>query len=75
MGGNLEKHQRQRVELYRGTAALMRAYAKVCDELDLAGYSKEQIVLIREEVELFANARDAVKLASGDYIIKAGGVR
>ena len=68
MGGNLEKHQRQRVELYRGTAALMRAYAKVCDELDLAGYSKEQIVLIREEVELFANARDAVKLASGDYI-------
>ena len=46
----------------------MRAYAKVCDELDLAGYSKEQIVLIREEVELFANARDAVKLASGDYI-------
>ena len=68
MGGNLEKHQWQRVELYRGTAALMRAYAKVCDELDLAGYSKEQIVLIREEVELFANARDAVKLASGDYI-------
>lgn len=68
MGENLEKHQRQRVELYRGTAALMRAYAKVCDELDLAGYSKEQIVLIREEVERFANARDAVKLASGDYI-------
>ena len=68
MGENLEKHQRQRVELYRGTAALMRAYAKVCDELDLAGYSKEQIVLIRKEVELFANARDAVKLASGDYI-------
>lgn len=68
MGENLEKHQRQRVELYTGTAALMRAYAKVCDELDLAGYSKEQITLIREEVEHFANARDAVKLASGDYI-------
>ena len=68
MGENLEKHQRQRVELYTGTAALMRAYAKVCDELDLAGYSKEQITLIREEVDHFANARDAVKLASGDYI-------
>lgn len=64
----LEETEPRRVALYKHTVAFIRAFANLANEMEEAGYSREDAEKIRREVEFYTNARDEVRLASGDYI-------
>lgn len=64
----LKANEPNRLALYKLTAALLRAYANLANELAEAGYTPAEITKLQEEVEHFEKARSEVKLASGDYI-------
>lgn len=58
----------QRLALYRLTAALVRAYANIANEMEEAGYSKMEALAIKNEVAEFERLRSAIKLHSADAI-------
>lgn len=64
----LKDNEPKRLKLYKFTAALIRAYANIANELAEAGYAAHQVSIIKAEVDHYAKVRDEVKLASGDYI-------
>ncbi len=64
----LKDNEPKRLKLYKFVAALLRAYAAIANELEEAGYTASDIVRIKTEVDTFAKVRDAVRLASDDYI-------
>ncbi|MDE3000942.1 MAG: HsdR family type I site-specific deoxyribonuclease [Gemmatimonadota bacterium] len=69
--GNMERlkeNEPRRVALYKRTAALLRAYANLANEMQEAGYSEAETQEIRIEVDHYESVRKEVKLASGDYI-------
>lgn len=67
-GDDLKANEQKRVQLYKTTASLIRAYANLANELKEAGYSDEEALRIKKEVEYFSDVREEVQLASGDYI-------
>lgn len=64
----LKANEPNRLALYKLTAALLRAYANLANELGEAGYTAAEITKLQTEVDHFEKARTEVKLASGDYI-------
>jgi type I restriction enzyme R subunit len=54
--------------LYTLTAALVRAYANIANEMAQAGYSPAETEAIKQEVVFYENLRNEVKLHSGDAI-------
>lgn len=64
----LKENEPRRVALYKRTAALLRAYANLANEMQEAGYSEAEAAEIKIEVHHYENVRKEVKLASGDYI-------
>ena len=54
--------------LYKLTAAFLRAYANLANEMRDAGYSEAETREIKTEVDHYEKARLEVKLNSGDYI-------
>jgi type I restriction enzyme, R subunit len=64
----LADNEPKRVQLYKLVSSLLRAYANLANEMEDAGYAKEEAETIRSEVEHFEKVREEVKLASGDYI-------
>ncbi|MEA3326083.1 MAG: HsdR family type I site-specific deoxyribonuclease, partial [Chloroflexota bacterium] len=67
-GEVLEENEPKRIALYKYTAALIRAYANVANEMDEAGYTREEINDIKGEADYYEKVRSTIKLASGDYI-------
>jgi type I restriction enzyme R subunit len=70
-GGNAEQlkdNEPKRVALYRLSAAFLRAYANLANEMREAGYSEMEAREIKGEVDHYEKVRQEVKLASGDYI-------
>jgi type I restriction enzyme R subunit len=63
---DLEDREPQRAALYKATAALVRAYAGIADELEQAGYSV--VSHLKKEIEHFVNVREIVRKASGETI-------
>ncbi|MBZ9859699.1 type I restriction endonuclease subunit R [Mesorhizobium sp. CA12] len=68
MPSDLKEREPQRAALYKATAGLLRAYANIADEMDAAGYTADEIVRIKKEVEHYLNARDTVRLASNESL-------
>lgn len=69
--GNSEQikaNEQKRIKLYKFTAALVRAYTNLANEMEQAGYTATEAKDIREEVKDYEYVRHQVKLASGDYI-------
>jgi type I restriction enzyme R subunit len=64
----LEDNEQKRLALYKTVGALLRAYAEVANEMTPAGYTPEQALHIKAEVEHYEKVREEVKLASGDYV-------
>lgn len=64
----LVENEPKRIALYKHVAALLRAYANLANEMREAGYSDAETDTIRTEVTHYENIREAIKLASGDYI-------
>ena len=63
-----DEMQTRRLSFYRAVASFIRAYDGVVNELLKLGYSIEQEQQWTNRVKNFSMLRDAVKLASGDYV-------
>ena len=69
--GNLEQlraNEPKREKLYKFTAAFVRAYANLANEMTDAGYTEAQAQEIKDEVAHYQNVSQEIKLASGDYV-------
>ena len=66
--GQLKETEPRRVALYELTAAFLRAYANLANEMQEAGYSEAEAREIRAEADHYEKVRLEVRLASGDYI-------
>ena len=64
----LKDNEPKRVALYKRTAAFLRAYANLANEMVEAGYSDVEAQEIKAEVDHCEKVRQEIKLASGDYI-------
>lgn len=65
---DLADREHFRVELYRGVATLVRAFANISDELDRAGYSATQADKIKRDVEEYVRLRETIRKASGETL-------
>lgn len=65
---SLKENEVKRVKLYRSVSHLLRMYADLANDMEGAGYNKNQAQAIGQEVRHFEQVRMEVKLASGDYI-------
>jgi type I restriction enzyme R subunit len=65
---DLNEHEPQRVALYKSTAAVVRAYASIADDLPEAGYSETQIADIKDRVNRYVKLREIIRQASGETI-------
>ena len=65
---DLKRNEAKRVSLYKNVAALVRAYANLANEIQLAGYSGREASVIKGEVEHFSKMRKEIKLASRDEV-------
>ena len=69
--GNLEQlkaNEPKREKLYKFTAAFVRAYANLANEMTEAGYTQTEAQEIKDEVSHYDNVSQEIKLASGDYV-------
>ena len=64
----LKSNEPKRLSLYKQTAAYLRAYANLANEMRKACYSEAEAQEIKAEVSHYEKVRKEVKLASGDYI-------
>ena len=64
----LKGSEPKRVALYKLTAAFLRAYTNLANEMRESGYSDVEAREIKAEVNYYEKVRQEVKLASGDYI-------
>jgi type I restriction enzyme R subunit len=65
---DLQEREPQRVALYKAAVALVRAYANIADELEAAGYSAEEIVRIKQQLDRYLNLREIIRKASGETL-------
>lgn len=69
--GNVEQlkaNEEKRINLYKFTAAFVRAYANLANEMCKAGYTELEAQEIKDEVTHYEHVRQEIKLASGDYV-------
>ena len=65
---DLTEREPQRVALYKATAALVRSYANIADELDRAGYSPSDILHIKQALDRYLKLREIIRKASGETL-------
>ena len=65
---DLKEREPQRAALYKSTAALVRAYANIADEMERAGYAGADIARIKQRRDHYLNMREIVRKASGESI-------
>lgn len=65
---DLKKTEEKRVALYKAVVTLIRAYANVANEMPKLGFSDEEAIAIKAEVQHFSDLRDTIKQASGEYL-------
>src|SRR5437868_3145637 len=68
IASDLQEREPQRAALYKATAALVRGYANVSDELGTAGYDAAGIAHIKERVKHYLDVREIVRKASGESL-------
>ena len=68
IASDLKEREPQRNSLYQATAALVRAYANIADELDKAGYSAADINRIKHQVDHYLKVREIIRKASGETL-------
>lgn len=65
---DLNIREPQRVALYKSTAALVRAYANIADEMEAAGYNELDIAKIKKDITRHLALREIIRKASGETI-------
>lgn len=64
----LKANEPKRVALYKGVAAVTRAYGNLANEMSVAGFSESEAAAVKEEIAHYANVRDEVKLGAGEDV-------
>jgi type I restriction enzyme R subunit len=57
-----------RVSFYKACAALLRAFANIADDMDLAGYAAAETATIKRDIDDYLKLRDIVRNASGEKL-------
>ena len=57
-----------RVALYRAVSAYLRMYANLSDDFDGAGYSDQEVLEMKREVEDAVRTRDTIRAAAEEYL-------
>lgn len=65
---DLKENEFKRVALYKAIIAYIRAYANIKAELDLAGFSKDQINHFEERLDFYLKLRETIRIASGETL-------
>lgn len=65
---DLAEREPLRVQLYRLTASLVRAYANIADELGDAGFTSAQIERLKKKQKEYVDLRAIVRKASGEEL-------
>lgn len=65
---DIKETEERRVALYKVVGALVRAYANIANELHKIGYTEQECIAIKEEVQYYSDLRETIKRASGDYL-------
>lgn len=68
IASDLAAHEPQRVMLYKGVVALLRAWANVADELAAAGYAEADAARLRGLLDHYVKLREIVRKASGETL-------
>jgi type I restriction enzyme R subunit len=68
IASDLAAHEPQRVVLYKGVVALLRAWADVADELTAAGYAEADGARLRGLLDHYVKLREIVRKASGETL-------
>ena len=64
----LKANEPKRVDLYKGVASLVRAYANLANRMSEAGYLPSEAESIKQQVKHFVDVRDEVKLGAGENV-------
>lgn len=64
----LKDKEIHRNALYKKTVALIRAYSNIADEMSEAGYTENEIVKIKKEVDFYLDLREQIRMASGETL-------
>jgi len=64
----LKDKESHRNALYKKTVALIRSYANIADEMSEAGYTENEIVKIKKEVDFYLDLREQIRMASGETL-------
>ncbi len=65
---SLKEHEPQRIALYKGVVALIRAYANIADELEAAGYSSADIERIKRTMDEYLRLREIIRRAASETL-------
>ncbi len=65
---DLDDKAPRRELLYKAVSVLVRAFANLADEMDAAGYSKNDVETIRKTVDQAAKLRETIRNASGENL-------
>jgi len=64
----LKAKETQRTALYKKTVALIRAYANIADEMEEAGYTTDETIRIKKEIDYYLKLREEIRQASGETL-------
>ena len=65
---DLQEREPLRVALYKGVAALVRAFANIANDMDKAGYAHSDVARIKGEIDQYLNTREIIRRASDEII-------
>ena len=63
-----ETNAEKREKLYKLANSLVRRYIDLANEMQQAGYSKEEAAYIKKQVDFYNDLKDEIKLKSGDAL-------
>jgi type I restriction enzyme R subunit len=65
---DLKDNEMKRTVLYQHAVGLIRSYANIADEMIEAGYSNEEIEVIKNKVDKYLKLREEIRMASGEKL-------
>jgi type I restriction enzyme R subunit len=68
IASDLQEREPQRAAMYKATASLVRAYAKIADEMEPAGYTAADVARIKGQIDHHLDVRETIRRASGQNL-------
>ncbi|MCC5934463.1 MAG: HsdR family type I site-specific deoxyribonuclease [Balneolales bacterium] len=65
---DLKESEERRHALYKAVSRLVRAYANIADEMEIAGYHERDRLRIKAEVTHFQHTKDEIMLAANEKV-------